>query len=511
MRGSKASLSRVSRRTVDLGLAAFRRRGVELCLRFVLGAVLWLTPLLAQAEPLTLPVVLRSVETTHPDLLAARAGVEEARGGLLAARGAFDLKVYAEGSHSPVGKYDKSYGAVGLSQPTTVSGLELYARYENGAGFAPYDGARVTSEVGRASLGLILPLLRDRSIDENRLGRLVNDFQVAIAEEQLRQARASTLAAAAATFWKWVVTGQKLRAHEELVLQAEQRKLFLEEQVKSGAIPRVELVDNLRLVAGRRAKLSAVKLEFRQLCLALGLYRRTDEGLPLAARADELPELPEVQSFDSLPRAKLKEALLKAPGLRIYENAGKIVEKELAWAKNQTLPELDLELFTSQSYGATRPYSELDRSVTETAAGGKLKLSWDVQRRKARGKTAQLRAKLQAIEAKNRQLADKLGAEFEGQLASLDAQFEIADLSREATRQAREVSAAERESFNMGQSSLLALNLREQAAISAYLEELDAVLEFQRSWVKLQEILGADQMSAFLPPQGGRVEEGAEP
>src|SRR5690606_4662891 len=159
--------------------------------------------------------------------------------------------------------------------------------------------------------------------------------------------------------------------------------------------------------------------------------------------------LPEVESFDSLPRAKLKEALLEAPGLRIYENAEKIVKKELDWAKNETLPELDLEFFASRSYGATRPYSELDRSVTETAAGGKLKFSWDVQRRKARGKAALLRAKLRAIEAKTRQLADKLGAQFEGQLASLDAQFEIAALSREATKQAREVSDAERESFNM--------------------------------------------------------------
>lgn len=478
--------------------------------RFALFALLcaWLTPSAAWAEPLGLVAVLRSAEETHPEILAARAGLDEARGGLLAARGAFDLKLYAEGGHAPVGKYDKSFGAVGLSQPTTAWGAELFARYENGAGFAPYDGSRVTSEAGRASVGLLLPLLRGRAIDEGRLGRLVGELQVTIALEQLRQARASTLAAAASVWWKWVITGRKLTAHEQLVLQAETRRHFLEEQVKAGAIPRVELVDNLRVLAGRRAKLAAMKLEFRQLGLELGLYRRTETGSPLPATQEELPPLPDVQPFDPKGRAALESVLLDAPGLRIYDLAARMVEQELRWSRNQTQPALDLELYTSQSFGATRPYSELDSSVTETAAGGKLKLSWDVQRRKARGKAAAQRAKLSGLEAKSRQLRDKLGAAFEGQMASLEAQFEIAELSRDATQNAREVSEAERQSFETGQSSLLALNLREQAAISTYLEELDAILEFQRAWVKLHELLGTDALSEYLPPKGGQ--EGGE-
>lgn len=463
----------------------------------------WFMPMAAFANPLNLREVLKSVEETHPDLVAAVAGVDEARGGLMTARSAFDLKLYAEGGLALIGKYDKTHGAIGLSQPTTVSGLELWTRYENGASFPPYDGGLVTSEAGRVSIGVVLPLLRDRPIDEARLGRLVSELQVSIAEEQLRQTRASLLSGAAATWWKWVIAGKKLQAYEELVLQAEERKSFLEEQVKAGALPRVELVDNLRVLSGRRAKLAAMRLEFRQLCLEIGLYRRTEAGIPVAARPDELPQMPVLEPFVFMNRGHLEKALLEAPGRRIYERAANIVEKELQLARNQTLPELDLELYSSQSFGAPRPYSALDGSVTETTAGGKMKLSWDVQRNKARGKAAGLRAKLRALEARNRQLSDKLGAAFEGQVASLEAQFEIAELSREATRQAREVSDAERQSFEMGQSSLLALNLREQAAIATYLEELDAVLEFQRAWVKLQELIGNNRSSDYLPPSVG--------
>lgn len=477
--------------------------------RFLLF-LLWFAPQVASANPLSLAEVLQSVEATHPELAAAGAGVEEARGELMSARGAFDLKIYAEGGHAPIGKYDKTHGAVGLSQPTTLSGLELWTRYENGASFPPYDGGLVTSEAGRASVGVVLPLLRGRAIDDARLGRAVSELQVSIAEEQLRQARASLLAGAAATWWKWVIAGRKLAAYEELVLQAEERKGFLEAQVKAGAIPRIELVDNLRALSGRRAKLAAMRLEFQQLCLEMGLYRRSDAGVPVQANSDELPPLPNLEPFHFANRANFEQALRDAPGRRIYEIAANIVEKELRLARNETLPTLDLELYSSQSFGATRPYSAHDSSVTETAAGAKMKLSWDVQRNKARGKAASLRAKLRALEAKNRQLADKLDAAFEGQVASLKAQFEIAELSRDATRQAREVSDAERESFEMGQSSLLALNLREQATISTYLEELDAVLEFQRAWVRLHELLGNDRWNDYLPPNSG-LQQGVRP
>lgn len=472
---------------------------------------LWLSPSLAAANTLSLVEVLKSVDATHPDLIAARAGVDEARGAIVTARGAFDLNVYAEGSHAPLGKYDKSRGAVGLSQPTTVSGLEIWTRYENGAQFPPYDGGLVTSEAGRASLGVVLPLLRGRSTDDARLGRAVSDLQLSIAKEQLRQTRASLLADAAANWWTWVITGRKLAAYEELVLQAEERKKFLEEQVEAGAIPRVELLDNLRMLAGRRARLSALELEFRRLSLTLGLYRRTEAGVPLVPSADELPQLPPLEPFESADRARLDRALQDAPGRRIYELAADILEKELKWAQNQTLPQLDLQLYASQSFGAVRPYSSTDSSLTETAAGGKLEFSWDVQRRRARGKGQVLKAKLNALFAKNRQLTDKLGAALEGQLASLEAQFEIAELSREATRQAREVTNAERHSFEMGQSSLLALNLREQAAITTYIEELEAVLEFQRAWVKLHEILGNDRVGDYLPPRGqANLKEGED-
>lgn len=471
--------------------------------QLVLGIVLFALPAEAESEPLRLVDVLRSANEMHPEMAVAEAGVEEAREGTRLARGAFDLEIWAEGGYAPVGKYEKPRAAAGLRQPTALSGIELWSRYENGADFPPYDGGVVTSEAGQASLGIVLPLLQGRAIDEGRLGKAVSELQLAVAEERRRQIRASVLADAAGAWWKWVVTGRKLEAYRQLLLQAEQRRRFLEQQVEVGALPRVELIDNQRLLSGRRANLAALELEFRKLSLLLGMYRRGAAKDPRPATPEELPALPPLGAPRAVDVETLEEALNDAPGVRIYGLSLDVVQRELSLAENRQLPKLDLEVFSSRSFGETRPYSALDRSVTETSVGSKLKFSWDVQRRTARGKAGILRTKRSALLAKKRLLQDQLLLSLRGQLASLEAQYEVAKLSREATSGAQEVSDAERQSFEMGQSSVLSVNLREQAVLSTYLDELDAIFELEMAWVRLQELIGSDSPADYLPPLGG--------
>ena len=123
----------------------------------------------AQSEELRLPHLLSQVAQGHPLAQSAEAEVDVADAMTLSARGAFDLQADAQGSYSPLGKYQKTRGSVGLKQPTTAAGLQLWTRYENGSDFAPYYGGSVTSDGGRLSAGLLLPLLQGRAIDPARL------------------------------------------------------------------------------------------------------------------------------------------------------------------------------------------------------------------------------------------------------------------------------------------------------------------------------------------------------
>jgi len=460
----------------------------------------------AQARPvLELSEVLRSSLKSHPKVAVADAKVQAAEANRLGASGAFDLKLYANGHYAPLGKYDRPRGELGLKQPTTVLGAQLWAKYENGSNFAPYDGKRVTSEAGKASLGVLLPLMQGRSTDARRFARHRARLELQVAQELRRNQRASLLADAASTWWMWVISGKKLAVYKKLLEQAEHRQSCLKEQEALGAIGRIQTVDNERLVAERRAQLVGETWKFRKLSLKLSLYRRAKNGTPLSV---ELSSLPEAVAPVEVPVSVLKQTLAnlkKAPAPQVYGETLRILKAELELARNDQLPQLDLEVYGAQSFGEERPYSLNDSSLTETVVGGMLKFSMPVQRRKARGKAALLRAKKRQLELERRFALEQLSARARMEFAALVAQYESAKLSRQAVRYAREVAEAEADSFALGDSSVLSVNLREQATLKSYLGELDSVLGYHLSWIELQRISGRESIVQYLPPRG--VEE----
>jgi Cdc6-like AAA superfamily ATPase len=149
--------------------------------------------------------------------------------------------------------------------------------------------------------------------------------------------------------------------------------------------------------------------------------------------------------------------------------------------------------------------------VTETAVGGKLRLSLDVQRRKARGKANSLRAKKVVLEQDLGIFLDTLRVQAEASLSALRAQHEVTELNQAATSFAQQVTDAEAESLQLGQSSVLAVNLREQAQASAFLSELESLFEFHLAWIELQRVLGKQEIADYLPPRAEQADSKLAP
>ena len=182
-----------------------------------------------------------------------------------------------------------------------------------------------------------------------------------------------------------MVSGKKLEAYRTLVRQAKERRDFLKEQADVGSIAPVEVVDNERSLAARQAKLATLELEFKRVGLKLGFYRRDEMGEPQPPQESEIPERSWWTLDPVASEAEIDAALERAPALEIFRTSLNVLEQELSLAKNGRLPELNLEVFGSRSFGEVRPYSAIDDSVTETTVGGKLSFAWEVQQRKARG------------------------------------------------------------------------------------------------------------------------------
>ena len=449
-------------------------------------------------SPLQLEEFLRGALATHPKLKAARFKVQAAEASEMAARGAFDLKFYASGEHAPLGYYERSRVEVGFKQPTTLWGSELSLKYENGWDFPAYYGEKVTSEAGKASFGLLVPLLRDGLIDASRLSIVQRQIERDMAELDQLQAKVDLLADAATLWWKWVALGRKRALYGRMLEQAEERAEYLREQVRVGALARIETIDNDRLVLSRKATLAQVDLELKQTAFKMGLYRRDSRGAPLPPQSEELPDLSSALAAEPTSTQQIESDIARAPAVRMYAALLDMVERELRWAKNQLLPRLDLQVGASHAAGTQRYYSATEHTVSETAAGGSLTLALDVQRRKARGKVAALRNKRDSLEQELRLLEDTMKAEMQSALQALLLQHEIAQQNLEASQLAREMVAAEGESYQSGQSTIMNLNFREQAALGAELAGLEAIVEFQLARIHLQRVRGKTTLRSYL-------------
>jgi len=427
---------------------------------------------------LDLEHVLTSVHETYPLLSAARQELVLAQAEQLKALGAFDLKLKASALWGATGFYENHSAKAVLEQQTGLYGLKAWGGYRLGAGdFDPtFDGKRVTNHGGEFSAGLSLPLLRDGSIDDARRGLWASAYEREIAGDSVAMRRLRFDQEAAVAYWRWVAAGRRLKVAESLLELAQARQEATEARVRRGALPEIEAVDNQRLVVKRQSLVTKVRREVQKTAIALSLFLRDARG---ATQRPGLLSLPSAFPEPAAPRLQgLNTDLLRAlelrPDLRQYARLRERAALDLRFANNQVLPQLDVFVAGSQDRDGRRP--SVTKGEFELSAG--LEFSFPFQNRKARGLVAAARAKLDALADKERFLQDKVEAEVRDALSALQAAYEQAGQARQTATLAERVAVAERRRFEVGESDVLRLNLREEAVAEARLGVIDALLHY---------------------------------
>lgn len=461
------------------------------------------------SEPLTLRQVLAQVQTSHQGMDIARARVRSAEGAEMAARGAFDLNIEGEARTAPVGTYQSTLGRVGFRQATAIHGLSLGLWYENGADFPSYYEEFITSAGGKVTFKALLPLLRNGSIDAERYKRFQARMQRQVAERQAEQIRADLFAAASRAYWKWIISGQIMSVYESQLKLAEDRAKLLELEVRAGSLPAIDLVDNQRLVLSRRADLTLGELELERRSVALSNFYRNEQGVPIRVPRERIPQEIASDRRSGDGKEDSLEALQLSPALAMRRVSLEILEEEIQLAKNGLLPRLDLGVEASHARGQPRPFPYVGSSLSESVLGGTLTFQSPVQLRQARGRLAELRAKKREVELELRLIEDQLGLEvglFHEALKRHQEAYALSRTSREATE---ELARAEREKFSLGESSILAVNLREDAVLRARQDELRAVENFYLTWIELARVLGRNNPDDYtlVGKEGGNGEK----
>jgi len=423
---------------------------------------------------------LQAILEDHPAVRGADARLESASALADAAEGAFDFNLLANSGYAPLGKYEQLRAGLGFDQATTLWGLRVQGGYRQGDGFAPYYGGRFTGTGGEFHVDLSVPLWRDRDIDSRRykLWSMALKRDAEAIKAQMR--RLGVAVDATLRYWRWVEAVWEAKVAESLLGVATARELQIAGRVRSGQAPAIDIVDNARLVLARRSRLAQAQGKVARAAADLEVYatgwgaaRRREEGAPRQqAQGTSIPASPETlpvtRPWTEAGRQGLKAvALEERPDLALFRQVGELLELDLRNAQNKLGPRVDVRAWARQQLGEARQIGPGVEVPTEVGFG--VSFALPVQQREARGEIRAVEAELQALEEDLRLAEAQVDASLDGLLAELDALHAQAGFAAGAYEAAVRLEGAERRSFQLGQSNLVIVNLREEATAEAAL------------------------------------------
>lgn len=443
-----------------------------------------------------LRTVIDSVHQYYPMVQAAWLEQQVADGNQLAAWGEFDTKLKASSENRPLGFYETYRNQAGFVNPL-YSGGQVFGGYRNGGGdFPPWYKERETNDGGEFKAGVRVPLIRDRNIDARRAELWRATYEQQMANPYIRRVLIEFTAEAGLAYWKWVAAGRKYQVGQQWLQFARARNDQIRRRVEAEDLDPPELIDNERAIAKREAKLAESRRDLQQSAVKLSLFLRDSSGQPVVPSIDQQPEFPPLFDPDQNQlNADILAAQTARPELTTLNLQIQQLRVDFAEACNLTLPALDAQLTGSQDVGEPTS-SKRDKSEFELEAG----LYFDVplQRRKGRGKMYAVRAKIAQTMAKRRLLNDKIAADVRSAYAGLEqSRLEVLK-AREAVRLASEMADIERRRFELGDSDLLKVALREQYALEAAEEEVSATLSYFQQLTLYAATMAIDRPGLWL-------------
>jgi len=448
----------------------------------------------------TLSALAESVRLHFPLIQQAFASRSIASGEVLAATGSFDHKLEGYTNSQPLDFYENYRHSLGLKRDTYWGG-EVFAGYRVGRGdFEPWYLERQTNKGGEFKAGILVPLARDRGIDENRAELWRAQLERGRVEPEIRALIIGSIRDATVAYWQWVATAANFRIAEDVLQLGLNRTGYLERQVELGEKAEIDLVDNQRIILSRSAKATDAQRKLEQAAVKLSLFLRDDLGRPVVLPIDiatvEFPEAMPAEDWGA--EADVPFAQANRPELEELQLARQQLAVLLRQASNETRPQIDAGLLVAQDVGEPTS-AKRDKSEFELEAS--VGLSVPLERRKALGKVRQLRGKIAQLRAKTRFASDKIALEAQAAHAALTAAAKRVDQTTEGRALAQRMQAAESRLYELGQSTLFNLNLREQQSAEAALEQVAALYDYQVALADYAAALGfesAEDLLAFI-------------
>ena len=332
-------------------------------------------------------------------------------------------------------------------------------------------------------------MLQDGSIDSRRAAVLRARLDKELADPAIRRQQLDFVRAGAVAYHGWLGAGLRLRVAEEILALARDRQDAIRRQIERGLSAPIVATENQQLVVSRELGVVRARRRFEAASLALSMFVRDTRDRPVVPGRERLPDgWPEPALPEPVPEDdSWRSASERRPEVRQLEMARERSQVDLRLARNALLPRLDAGAEASQGLGDEK-YK--DKGEFELKLG--LEFRMPLQRSQARGSVQEAQGRLEQWDRQLGFARDRVMAEISNAHQAWVAAFEQVERARLNAELARALQEVERDRFTQGASDLLALQIREQAAFQARMEELEAIEQYYVAKADLGTALATD-------------------
>jgi len=430
------------------------------------------------------------IDRTHPLLRGAGAEKTIARGQMLKALGAFeptlvnDTELERFISSADPGKGTQTVGY----NDTLVEALHPLG-FRGSAGFRQAIGdARIPDlSFGNGNqqvvLGGFLPLLRGLMINPERAELQRSELAAPRAEIKIAQTRQDLFLAAAHQFWEWVAAAKLLEVQKRALTVAEDRYKQVEERAKAGAVAPIDVTEAGQEVHRRREVAIAARrlLEQEQFKLSMFLWEKGSPTIPPIDRVPEFPAARRALTVGEVTTHKL-EAMKERPEVKELEVEARINNIDLALAKNNLLPSLDLE---------AAPARSPEKFILGLGYRFGVELRFPLLQRRSRGEVLQAQGQAERLVMAQQYRENQVLVDVDNALSAIERARERIEEASQALRLVEIVEEGERYRFSLGASSVLFVNLRERNTIDSEIQVVRAKAEYYKALALYQWAIGA--------------------
>lgn len=439
----------------------------------------------AHATELTEDEVAGSTRRSFPLITAAARDVDAAEAALRSARGGFDPTWRSSAAVEATGKYPTFRAQSVVEQPTPLWGTTAFVGYRIGQGtFAVYDGKAETNQLGEVRGGLRVPLWRDGPIDKRRASISQQELGLKVSESSRALSIMDAVRTSKLRYWDWVVAGHRLQALKGWLALADSRDVQLRERVARGDTSEIERQENQRTILQRRNAVTLAERDLQVAANELALYLRDEAGQLSPPSRDRLPaKLPEL-ALTSVPANAEDVALGRRPELARLSAQRERVRIESDLASNQAKPAIDATAAVSKDLG------EGDPGRAKPVVEAMVYVDIPLLNRSANGRVDAARAEQAKLELQLSLQRDRVLLDVQNARVSLRTAEERARTAAVELDVAKSLADAEWKRFTLGESTVLLVNLREQASAEAELRHIDALGDHRKAIANYHFALG---------------------